>query len=101
MELEQLYDFLDIEHGGQFEYFENFADLVETPAEIASNSTPVNLRRDPFATASPIFNVSLLPFSIMFLNLSLLGNSFFSSPNKAVRASSKKSVFQALKKSVR
>ena len=34
MELEQLYDFLDIEHGGQFEYFENFADLVETPAEI-------------------------------------------------------------------
>ncbi|MGN0732624.1 MAG: hypothetical protein ACI4LC_00435 [Emergencia sp.] len=34
MELEQLYDFLDIEHGGQFEYFENFADLVETSAEI-------------------------------------------------------------------
>ena len=34
MELEQLYEFLDIEHGGQFEYFENFADLVESPAEI-------------------------------------------------------------------
>lgn len=34
MKLEQLYEFLDIEHGGQFEYFENFADLVETPETI-------------------------------------------------------------------
>lgn len=34
MELEHLYEILDIEHGGQFEYFENFADLVESPEDI-------------------------------------------------------------------
>lgn len=37
MDRDELYDFLDIEHGSQFEYFENFADLAEYDGEIEND----------------------------------------------------------------
>ncbi len=37
MTLEELYEILDIETGSEFEYFENFADLVECEEEIEAD----------------------------------------------------------------
>lgn len=37
MELKDLFEMVDIENGAEFEYFENFADLVETEEEIESD----------------------------------------------------------------
>ena len=38
MNKKELYEMLDIEDGSQFEYFENFADLIEYEAEIETGA---------------------------------------------------------------
>lgn len=45
MTLEELFEMLDIESGSEFEYFENFADLVESDEDIDSDLI-VELLRD-------------------------------------------------------
>ena len=56
MTLEELYEILDIETGSEFEYFENFADLVECEEEIDIYNLMETIKRNFVGMAQAVSN---------------------------------------------
>lgn len=56
MNLQELYDLLEIEHSSEFQYFENFADIIETDEEIPYETLYLLVKELDYSILSELIN---------------------------------------------